>query len=569
MNIYIKYELNKTIFKTISYQSIKSIIYKYLELNNISDDIDNYFLDYNGTYLNNDYSLEKYNINNQTILTLNKKIKGGSTMNRILIIILGIVIGLIPIFILPLGFIPLTAGLIKVIVEKSINTVCKYLVCTLGKVTLYSRIKFFLIIIKYTTFILMIYVLMTFPLILFCISLKGHSILDNPKSMCGAISAGSTTGIVLTMIFIMIYACFKFGDYLINFFIYIFKFTYITNTTINPSLQSLLKLYDKLKYLPIKVIPIIGQGMTAYFTGLGMLLKIVNVVLSSVQKLGCRLQLNKQDFLKDIMSGVKSLKKGKHSHKSGSSSDDDSSSGNQTSTFGVNNIICEPDMNKCCAAENYVFIGDALSFLLDNGITAGIIKMFKVYPAFVLIVEALYDAGLDRLGYDTGLYGPLYEQKIYLNRILEKDIDKLTDITKDLIYTFLTEGKQELIPKIKNALDTDLDIPVDQQKIDEANKIKTKIDDLEEKMIYYSKRENAAYIVGGSLFKTIFKFIFVNVFCNVVTTAKSSEDVINKMGDISEMVDMLKAGSSSGLFTSVIYLIAIIVLLFCGLFGVF
>ena len=88
-------------------------------------------------------------------------------------------------------------------------------------------------------------------------------------------------------------------------------------------------------------------------------------------------------------------------------------------------------------------------------------------------------------------------------------------------------------------------------------------------MIYYSRNEGAAYIVGGSLFKTIFKFIFVNVFCNVVTTAKTSEDVISKMGDISEMVDMLKAGSSTGIFVCILYLLAIIVLTFCGLFGIF
>lgn len=589
MNIYIKYDLDKSIFNTKSYQSIKSIINEYLQLNSIDDNIENYFVDFNGLCLNNDYSLEKYNIENNAVITLNKKIKGGSMKNRILTIIFGVIIGIIPIFVLPLGFVPLTAGLIKIIVEKSISTIAKYLVCTLGKVTLYSRINILLFFIKYVTFILMIYVIMTFPLIIFCISLKGHTILDNPKSMCGAISAGSTTGMILTCIFIMIYSCFKFGDYILKLFINIFKLTYFTNTIFNPTLQTLLKIYNKLKYVPIKIIPIVGQIMTGYFISLTALLKIVNVVLSSIQKLGCKFQFNKQDFLKNVMSGVKSLKKHgstKHgSSKHGSSehgsskhessehgsedgSDDDNSI-NQPIIFGVNNVICEPDINKCCAPENYESIGDALSFLLDNGITSGIIKMYKVYPAFVLIVEALYGAGLDRLGYDTGLYGALYEQKNYLNRILEKNSEKLTDITKDLIYTFLTNGDQQLIPKIKNSLDTNLNIPIDQSKIDEVNKLKEKIDNLEERMIYYSKRENAAYVVGGSLFKTIFKFVFVNIFCNVVSTAKASEDVIFKMGDLSEMIDMLKAGSSTGLFISVFYIIAIIVLVLCSIFQAF
>ena len=577
MNIYIKYDLDKSIFNTKSYQSIKSIINEYLHLNSIYDNIENYFIDYNGLCLNNDYSLEKYDIENNAVITLNKKIKGGSLKNRILIIVFGVIIGIIPIFVLPLGFIPLTAGLIKVIIEKSINTIFKYLVCTLGKVTLYSRLNVLLFCIKYFIFILMIYVTITFPLIIFCISLKGHTILDNPTSMCKAISVGSTTGLILTCIFLMIYSCFKFGDYILKFFINIFKLTYITNTIINPILQTLMQIYDKLKYLPIKFIPVLGEGLSAYFIVLNLLLNIVNVILSSIQKLGCKLQFNKQDFLKNVMSGVKSLKKKKHGssvhgssvHASSEDGSSDNNSSKQSNIFGVNNIMCEPDLNQCCAAENYEFIGDSLSSLLDNDVTSDIIKSYKIYPSFVLVVEALYGAGLDRLGYNTGLYGPLYEQKNYLNRILESNSEKLKDITKDLIYTFLTNGDQQLIPKIKNALDTNLNIPIDQSKIDEVNKLKTKIDNLEERMIHYSNKENAAYVVGGSLFKTIFKFIFVNIFCNVVTTAKTSEDVISKMGDLYEMIDMLKAGSSSGLFVSIIYIITVIVIVICSIFNVF
>jgi hypothetical protein len=569
MDIYIKYELNKSIFNTKKYQSIKSIIYNYLEINNISDNVENYFLDYNGSYLDDDYSLERYNIERKSILTLNKKIKGGTTRNRILTILFGVLIGLMPIFILPLGFIPLTAGLIKIIVEKSLNTICKYLVCTLGKVTLYSRIKIGLWVLKYTAFLLMIYVLMTFPIIIYCVSIKGHTILDNPKSMCGAINAGSLTGLILTSLFLLIYACFKFGDYFLKLLMSIFKLTYFTNTLINPYLQAGLKIYNKAKYVPIFAIPVLGEIIKPYFSGLTILLKIVNLVLNSVKKIGCQLTFDKKALLKEIQSGGRGhLHKRSHKHKDKhkkSDSNDDSSS----NSFGVNDIICEPDLDQCCSAENYVFIGDSLSFLIDNGFTSSFIKMFKVFPAFVLIIEALYGAGLDRLGYDTGIYGPLYEQKNYLNRILEKNIATLSKSTVDLINTFLNNGDQQLIPKIKNALDTNLDIPVDQKKIDEANKIKLKIDELEERMIYYSRNEGAAYIVGGSLFKTIFKFIFVNVFCNVVTTAKTSEDVITKMGDISEMVDMLKAGSSTGIFICILYLLAIIVLTFCGLFDIF
>jgi hypothetical protein len=571
MDIYIKFESDKFILKVNKYESIKSIINKYLELKNINDSIENYFLDYNGNYLDNDFSLDKYKIKDNNILNLNKKIKGGTLVNRIIIIIFGIIIGLIPIFILPMGFIPLTASLIKIIVEKSLNTVFKYLVCTLGKITLYSRAKLLLIFLKYTAFALMIYVLITFPLVLFCISLKGQTVLDNPQSLCAPMNAGKTSGLILTIIFFIIYGCFKFGDYFLKFFINIFNMNYYSSIMFNPTLTSLLKGYNRLKYKPFLILPFIGEGIIAYFKGLGLLVKVSDLVLSSVQKLGCKLKFNNGDFLKDVLSRVKSFKTSKkisHTTSSQTSNDDDSLSSNKKIDFGLNDIICQPDIDQCCSPSNYEFIGNALSIFLDNELTSSFLKSNKIYSIFGLIVQSIYGAALDRLGYDTGLYGSLSEQKIYLNRILDEDINKLSDKTKDLINTFLIDGDQSIIPNIKEGLDTNLNIPLNEKKINEVNKLKEKIDNIDEKMIYYSKEEKTAYIVGSNFFKSIFKIIFVNIFCNVVSTAKSSENVINQMGQITEITDMLKAGSSTGLILCVLYIITIIILVICTLFNI-
>ena len=80
MNIYIKYgDNNKQLIRIKNYESINSIINNYLIKNNINDnEIDDYFLDYNGKYLNKNFSIEKYNLKEETILTINKKKKGGS-----------------------------------------------------------------------------------------------------------------------------------------------------------------------------------------------------------------------------------------------------------------------------------------------------------------------------------------------------------------------------------------------------------------------------------------------------------------------------------------------------------
>ena len=79
MKIYIKYNNKKISINTDIYQSIKSIIYYYLEQNNINNDVDNFFLDYNGKYIDSNFSLEKYKIKNNSILNLNKKVKGGNS----------------------------------------------------------------------------------------------------------------------------------------------------------------------------------------------------------------------------------------------------------------------------------------------------------------------------------------------------------------------------------------------------------------------------------------------------------------------------------------------------------
>jgi hypothetical protein len=70
MKIYIKYEDNKNILITSNYQSINSIINEYLEKYNIDllDNIDNYYINYNGICLDKNYSLEKYDIVNETTI---------------------------------------------------------------------------------------------------------------------------------------------------------------------------------------------------------------------------------------------------------------------------------------------------------------------------------------------------------------------------------------------------------------------------------------------------------------------------------------------------------------------
>jgi hypothetical protein len=571
MKIYINYENKKKDINTNHFQSIKSIVYQYLFENNIDNEIDDFFIDYNGIHLDYNMSLEKYNILDEYTLNLNKKKKGGSSffsyfMKNPVQVIICLLISLLPIIILPLGFISATSSLIKVIIEKSINSIGQYLVCTLGKVTLFSRMKLLIFIVKYITFILMIFVIITLPLLLLCVTLKGHSIMDNPKSMCGAISAGNIAGLVLTMVFSLIYIAHRCGNYIINTIISIFKNFYILNTLFVPALKGLLVVFDEAKYTPITVLTL--GTIHGYFVFLRLLLIGVEMVLSTIAELGCKTQFTKEAFIAKISEKINNFnKKNKLTDKD---TKDDKESDKKTEKDGFNPFtpsldICKEDLIQCCNPNNYISIADMLNTVLNTGPISSILKTTGLFPSFVLIIEALYESALLRLNETSELTeSSLNGKKIYLRKLLSEKINKIPDNTKSLIEEFLESGNEELIHNIQKQLDSSL-----KSNNNRVNDIKFKLAYLDETMIEFAKKDKSKYIPGKSLFKTIFKFIFMDVFCNVSSSSKTSIDVISEMGEIKEITDMLKAGTSTGLIMSIIYLISYIIIIICGISGVF
>jgi len=466
---------------------------------------------------------------------------------------------LLPIIILPLGFISATSCLIKVIIEKSISSIGKYLVCTLGKVTLFSRIKLLIFIFKYIIFILMIFVIITLPLLLLCVTLKGYSIMDNPKKMCGAISAGNTAGLVLTMVFLGIYICHRCGNYFINFLIMLCKKVYFLNTTFTPTLKLLLASYNEIKYVPI-IIGTFGY-IKGYFTGIQLLLEGVEILLSTITELGCKTQFTKEAFIAKISEKVNNFNK---------NNEKKNIEGNKenipmVNPFKIGLEICRDDFIKCCDPNNYISIADTLTTVLNTGPISKLLKFSGLFPSFVLMIEALYESALLRLNESSQLSNNnLNDQKIFLRKILQEKINKIPDNTKILIKEFLDSGNEELIHDIQTQLDT-----LFKSNNNRVNDIKYKLALLDENMIQFAKEDNSKYIPGKSLFKTLFKFVFVDVFCNVASTSKTSLDVVREMGEMSEITDMIKAATSTGLIMAIIYLISYIVIIFCGIFNIF
>lgn len=580
MKIFINFNNIKKEININNYVSIHSIISQYLTENKLINVIDNYFLDYNGLYLNNNYSLEKYNIQENTVLNLNDKVKGGSSFFSYIIsnplqVFIAFIIALLPMAILPLGFIPLTSTLIKVIIESSLEGLGKYLVCNLGKTTLYKRMKFFLIIMKYTIFILMIFVIITFPLLLLCVTLKGHSIGDNPKSMCGGINAGNTAGLVLTMVFVLIYVGLRVGNYILEFFIKLFEKVNILDWLFNPILKFMLNTYNNFKYIPFSIITfgLIGS----YHIFIMTLMPALQLFLGVVSDVGCK-SIKDLNFIKSIKSQINSMKKNLSGNIKNSNENVNENIGDNNklpeiiklqnnnevyNIFKTENPICKEEKFTCCNPDNFIMIADNVYSVLNNKISQGMLVQLGVFPAFILFTEALYEGAISNMGDTFNFTNKSHEEKkMFLRKTMMNEVNKLSNDTKKLITEFLNNDNEDLIPIIEKNLYTNIPKEVDFNKILE---LKNKINDLEELMV----DKNPNYEKGKSLFKMIFKHLFLNVFCNIVSTANTSKDIISKAGEINEMIEMLKAGSSTGTLVAICYFITFIVLIICGIFNIF
>lgn len=608
MKIFIQYENNKDNIEINKYESINSIISKYLNLglNNkiINKDTNDFFLDYNGQYLNKDTCLDKY-INsdiykdNTLLFTLHEKKRGGSnfisfaTKNPFTVVIVLIIV-LIPLFILPAGFVPLISALIKNIIEKCFDHIGKYLSCVLGKKTLYRRIKLILVFLQYFVVIVMIFIIIVFPIILLCITLKGHSLGDNPKSMCSPISVGNMVGMILVICYAGLYLLFRCGNYIFEGLLYITKMSYYLNMFFSPTFKSILKIYDRIKYIPIYAIPFVGQGILAYNTSMELTLIGVEVILGTVASMGCsvvdtskirdgikgvtRKMKDGKKFISSVMKKVDDLKgqfsklpececKRKEREKEIQEEDKDE---NEIPDFKQTDYLCNQDKLQCCAPERYVGIADTLGAIINNPMLSAGLKAIGLFPAFVLFTTALYETALLALGdTDDVLTKTIEQKKFYLRKILKDKVGILEDDTKKMIKDYLDDqeinkNSNTMIYEIKKMIDRNS--PPDNEGI---KILKDRILNIEESMIDYAKESGTVYVPGNSLFKNVFKILFMDIFCNIASTSKSGKDIIKMMGSMTNVVDMMKAGTASGVITSIVYFIAVIILIICGIFNMF
>ena len=558
MNINIQFNNNNYNIKSKKYQSIYSLINQLKEENNIECDINDLFLDYNGTYLNNNLSLEKYDIKDNYQLNLNLKLRGGNSFITFFkknpyVVILSFIIALLPLFILPTGFMPSLSSLIENIIKKSLDSIGKYLVCYLGKKTLYNRLQWIIVFVKYVIFFLMVYVIITLPLTLLCITMKGHSVMDDPSAMCKPIKIANNTGTILTAIFIFIYGYFRIGNIIILYVISIFKKVYILDTVFNPLLSAMLELYNKFKYIPLYFIPFIGSSIVNYFTILDTGLTVFQTVLSTIMQLGCKLTFDKKGFVSLLEKTLKSnLKENKKPNE------------NEVPSIQISSnvdLLCIPETTKCCNPNNFVNIADAIKKIIHMPIMSDILKYIHVYSILILIIEALYEYALLNFGISGKIPENIDERITFLKDILIDKSNKLTKETTLLINEYLTTYNPDLINDIEKKVNTNLE-----NNISKVEMVKDNLRELKVIMLEYS-RESGAQIVVKSLCKIILKHIFLNSVCNIFQTTKTSLDIITSMKGINNFCDMLKAGTATGIFISLAYFIVLIILIVMGIYN--
>jgi len=618
MKIYIKYENKNKIINTNNYESINSIINKFIIKYEINDNLynylynisDNYFIDYNGKYLDVNMCLEKYNIKKNSILNLNKKKRGGNSFidfvkKNIFLVLIVLFIALLPVLILPIGFIPATATLIKIIIEKTFESILNFLLCKYGKKTLYNRLKLIISIFKYFIFIIIIFVIISFPIMLLTITMKGHTLMDDPKSMCKAINVGNITGMVLTLVYFGIYIIYRCGNYIIPIMINLFKKNYILNTLFNPILSSILNTYNRSKYYPIMIIPIIGIGISAYYTFLSLIIPGLELLLTAISEAGCHKSFNKNMFMNKINDKLKNLKNmGKKFDEIKERIEEmDEKYDNISSKLDdlkgkYYNIIEKSEFplkksvaNKLDYLKEYDLKGKMEDLKQKIDIKG---KFEKFKGKYENIKEKLLN---EHHGGKSIEHEPKHEQKHdsehesknsefkILNDInpvcLTSEIQccnpsNFIDIA-DVINMLLNNAFTSLILKktklyscfvifAEGLYEYALDNINDNNSKDE---IINKINIIDQNMIEYSRIDGSVYNPGKSLFKTIFKIIFIETFCNIFQTAKTSKDVISRMGETEELVDMLKAGSSTGIIMSPLYFLTVIILIICGIFNVY
>ncbi len=355
------------------YQSFNSILHSFSFIND--DNKDKYYFSLNNKTLDLNLSPDYYQLKENDVVHLYYRLEGGGIASFFklfkkhwFIVIVILLIAALPLIYLPLGLIPITASLLKIIFDQSFEKIGVYLATHLGKYSLYNRLKLISSIIKLIIFILIVYVSFTFPLLLLCFVFKGHLITDSPKSMCSPYNAATITGLILTVLYLLIYNSYRSTSQNLDWLKNLFKKNQYTQSTLAPATETLKKGYDKVKYFSAVTNPMTGL----YFRFLDKTSNLATALINSLIEFGCEIpseEMFKKKFTEQINNISRTEKEGEIKIKVPSTKD-----------------------TECCDPKNYFAIGNLIyDYINKNEKT---LKENEVYTSAILIAITFLERSL-------------------------------------------------------------------------------------------------------------------------------------------------------------------------------
>ncbi len=353
------------------YQSFHSILYS---LNQINDDEKEFYYfsinNNNNNKIKIDLNLspDHYDLKNNSEVELNRILPGGGIsqfFNLIkkhpIVTILCLLVALLPLVYLPLGLIPITSSLLKIIFDQSFEKIGVYLATHLGKYSLYNRLKIFSNIFKLIVFILIVYVSFTFPLLILCLTLKGSFFGNSSKLLCSPYNAANITGLILTVLYLIIYNSYRSTEKNLDWLKSIFQKNQYTDATLAPMTEGFKKVYRDVKYLSMMKNPIIG----VYFNFLDKAADTSTALINTLIKFGCEVP-SEANFNKTFSKQINEL--------------------NSMEDKKEMKIKVETSKdNTCCNPENYFSIGSLLYKFINSPITTQKLKESSMYSSCILL----------------------------------------------------------------------------------------------------------------------------------------------------------------------------------------
>lgn len=582
----------------INQKIYKSNIHSYTSLHRA---INNVFPQYTPKdytiYINNKVCTHTQIVNeldNTKVIEIMPKIRGGlemskSSMGSGMFYFILFLITLSPIYFMYVGIVPLKSFLSRRILTTALEPFGKYLVCVLGKKTLYSRILLATSIIKYFIFIFAVFVTFTLPFIILCILMgvlmKHNQLSDSPKKLKGPVEAGSTTGMIFTVIHMMIYFGYRWFDYFADFLISLCNKTYYTKMIFVPILESM-----KLSFNNIKGIGAITATMgyaadVKVITGsLGGAVKSLEGVMHMIVKNGCE-AVGVDEIEESFKKNLKGLNE--HELKKFEIKGRD----RKKFCFDFNEYLDENEFEELCKASGNEQCCTSTMFYK---IAEGLYKALTEGGTFVEMVKK----GLAMIG----LTGHLITANIaFFEEAMERD-DAFDDKGGDAIFLtetqFMIKNNMGRTQKDKSGgtilYEDDVDNKIEEYKSkgykvqslyddkykDEKQNIigllnikhKVSFDEMKNKIKELKRMlndYNASYDDDDLVVKYVFKPYFITNICEALNGVRAVRDFSKDINGLDNAVDILRSGMFTGRWMIVFYLITYLILVILGFFKVY